>query len=375
MFYQKTTKKYILASMLCVVALLFGTEAYADVANNHAFDVKNNPALLCDQAIRVAGIPIEGVSGWPVKRIDFLPEATDAQKAQAWDIANNFDYPKALAMATSADGLVTSYGSGAPKLTVDGQISVAQVNGFPYIYFQANGVTQHILGASSFEISAHETTDALSGEKMQVGDFVIGMIDQNLQNGKTADDSSLHGIWVKWSSVKKELIKELQAGAGLSASGAVASGDISGVESIGFISGVKNALTGLGIAIKDGLVHIANLTTNSFFAKTARVEKLEMVDKSTGDIYCTWVENGEWYKEKGACDTQTQTAPVVNSVPDPVPTQVAEPLPQASESAPDIVVPDLPSDPQIVPADNPPVSPEPLPEPLPEPIPQPPVSE
>jgi len=40
-----------------------------------------------------------------------------------------------------------------------------------------------------------------------------------------------------------------------------------------------------------------------------------MVDQTTGDIYCTWIANGEWVKIKGSCDqtnndnqnTQTQT--------------------------------------------------------------------
>ena len=43
-------------------------------------------------------------------------------------------------------------------------------------------------------------------------------------------------------------------------------------------------------------------------AKTARIERLEeverlqMIDKATGEIYCTWIENGEWKKVQGECD-------------------------------------------------------------------------
>jgi len=34
---------------------------------------------------------------------------------------------------------------------------------------------------------------------------------------------------------------------------------------------------------------------------TAATNELEMVDKATGEIYCTWIENGEWMKVKGEC--------------------------------------------------------------------------
>ena len=46
---------------------------------------------LCDQVIKDAGIPIDGISGWPVERIDFKPEATRAQRDQAWQIVRSFD--------------------------------------------------------------------------------------------------------------------------------------------------------------------------------------------------------------------------------------------------------------------------------------------
>ncbi|MBI2644291.1 MAG: hypothetical protein HYW95_02140 [Candidatus Wildermuthbacteria bacterium] len=36
--------------------------------------------------------------------------------------------------------------------------------------------------------------------------------------------------------------------------------------------------------------------------KTAKIEKLEMVDSATGEAYCTWIENGEWRKVRGECD-------------------------------------------------------------------------
>jgi len=36
--------------------------------------------------------------------------------------------------------------------------------------------------------------------------------------------------------------------------------------------------------------------------KTARIEKLELVDQKTGQVYCTWISNGEWVKVAAECD-------------------------------------------------------------------------
>lgn len=36
--------------------------------------------------------------------------------------------------------------------------------------------------------------------------------------------------------------------------------------------------------------------------KIARVGGLELVDSQTGDVYCAWIENGEWIKVQGECD-------------------------------------------------------------------------
>ena len=55
----------------------------------------------------------------------------------------------------------------------------------------------------------------------------------------------------------------------------------------------------MGLTIENGIAFLKEITVDKFTAKTARLEKIEMVDKATGEIYCTWVENGEWIKEKG----------------------------------------------------------------------------
>ena len=67
---------------------------------------------------------------------------------------------------------------------------------------------------------------------------------------------------------------------------------------------VRNILESLGLAIYDGVANLRRVVVETFSAKTARVEQLEMVDKATGEIYCTWIENGVWEKTEGACDAE-----------------------------------------------------------------------
>ena len=64
---------------------------------------------------------------------------------------------------------------------------------------------------------------------------------------------------------------------------------------------VKDALASLGIWIENQIVKVKELVAEKIFAHKIRVEELEMVDKKTGEIYCAWIANGEWLKDKGEC--------------------------------------------------------------------------
>jgi multidrug efflux pump subunit AcrA (membrane-fusion protein) len=134
---------------------------------------------------------------------------------------------------------------------------------------------------------------------LKEGDIVLGMVNQNVGDADTPENSSLHGTWVKWSSVKAQLLAEARGE--LSQSGTWGTGSVTGVSTETLLDRVTNVLTSLGISIKDGVTSIAKLATQSFSADTATVKGLQMVDKATGDIYCTWIENGEWEKVKGEC--------------------------------------------------------------------------
>lgn len=53
--------------------------------------------------------------------------------------------------------------------------------------------------SASFRIPAHEILDPISGDEIEVGDFVLGTIDYTLPDG------GLHGLWTKFDNVKEEL--------------------------------------------------------------------------------------------------------------------------------------------------------------------------
>lgn len=46
----------------------------------------------------------------------------------------------------------------------------------------------------------------------------------------------------------------------------------------------------------------SKLIVEKIVARKARVEMLEMIDQATGEVYCAWIENGEWVKIKSSCD-------------------------------------------------------------------------
>jgi len=206
----------------------------------------------------------------------------------------------ATGKGTFSGGVVTSYGTEAPTLTTNGQVAVAYVGTAPRIYFYANGGTHYIDMTAGFGIPGFETNDPISGDKMKVGDMVIGMINKSQNDSEDPNQSGLHGIWVKWDSVKAQLLAEAR-GELSQTTGTSGSGEVSGVSTETLADKVTNVLIGLGISIKDGVTSITQLATQKFSTDTARIKKIEMVDGSTGEIYCTWIDNGEWQKVKGEC--------------------------------------------------------------------------
>ena len=65
---------------------------------------------------------------------------------------------------------------------------------------------------------------------------------------------------------------------------------------------IKATLEWLGLKIEDGIAYVKEIVTDRLTAKTIRVQRIEMVDSATGEIYCTWIENGNLKRELGVCD-------------------------------------------------------------------------
>jgi len=87
----------------------------------------------------------------------------------------------------------------------------------------------------------------------------------------------------------------------VSPAGTVGSGDVLGV----FDQSIQTSIAKLGANLTGGIMSLKEIIADKATIKTAKIEKIEMVDSATGDAYCTWIENGEWQKVKGDCATAT----------------------------------------------------------------------
>ncbi len=72
--------------------------------------------------------------------------------------------------------------------------------------------------------------------------------------------------------------------------------------------------------VNNAVSYVKELIAEKIVAKKVTVENLEvlnkiqMKDQSTGEIYCVWIENGEWKKVKGECDaTSTINSQILES--------------------------------------------------------------
>ncbi len=68
----------------------------------------------------------------------------------------------------------------------------------------------------------------------------------------------------------------------------------------------NQSFANVGYSIRNVISNEASQLAENITAKKARLDKIEMVDQATGEIYCTWIENGEWVKIKGECGGSQQ---------------------------------------------------------------------
>ena len=192
--------------------------------------------------------------------------------------------------------LITGVESESPSGScANGSIKISASGTTPGIYYCYGGAWHYSDQTSGFQIPRYESTDPITGERMQVGDFVIPMVDE------VYEDGTAHGVWAKWSTVKSQLLAEARGE--LSASGTLGAGEVSGVSSETLLDRVANVLSSLGVSVKDGITSIAKLAVESFSADIATVKYLQMVAPN-GDIYCTWIDDsGNIQKVKGECNS------------------------------------------------------------------------
>jgi len=74
---------------------------------------------------------------------------------------------------------------------------------------------------------------------------------------------------------------------------------------------LQKDLTSLGLIVTEN----GSLKVQKLKAKIAEVEYFQTKDKVTGEIYCIWIENGEWIKVKGECESVNSGQGTMNNEP------------------------------------------------------------
>jgi len=70
-----------------------------------------------------------------------------------------------------------------------------------------------------------------------------------------------------------------------------------------FTQKVKQSLAYLGISFENEIIKLRELVVNMVRTDDIEIKgKIQLQDQTTGDIYCTWIDRGEWVKIKGRCD-------------------------------------------------------------------------
>lgn len=60
----------------------------------------------------------------------------------------------------------------------------------------------------------------------------------------------------------------------------------------------QEGLNKLGLTVENGVARLGRI-----IADTGEFNRIQLRDQATGEPYCTWIENGEWVKQKGSCET------------------------------------------------------------------------
>ncbi len=106
-------------------------------------------------------------------------------------------------------------------------------------------------------------------------------------------------------------IASLKILAGLNSDGSSGESQAFAGASNSLMDAARDVLSMAGITFQNGVAKIQNLTVNRLTAGVANIQRgIEIKDRATGELYCTWIEGGEWQKQKGACNAVFASLPV-----------------------------------------------------------------
>ena len=98
---------------------------------------------------------------------------------------------------------------------------------------------------------------------------------------------------------------------------------------------VSRILVSLGLFIENGIAKFQEFIAEKAVIKEAEVQnlkvsgKIQLLDQITNEVYCTWIEDGEWEKVSGVCENisaSAVTAPEENLPADSATTTDSNPI-------------------------------------------------
>jgi len=194
----------------------------------------------------------------------------------------------------------------------------------------------HVLGTAldSFDGSNSTTTATVNGQEVKLGRVLVyidlGWQKLTAENGTdpelASSEITLESLATKQDELEARvsaLELKLDDGGSLttstttdgSTSLTAGVGGLTPTDSAGFLASLKNAFASLGATLQDGILEVKGLISDRVVTK-----ELQMIDKATGEIYCSWIENGEWVKQKGECNEQATAGDSNETPPTELPT-------------------------------------------------------
>lgn|GEM_PF-6730488 len=98
-----------------------------------------------------------------------------------------------------------------------------------------------------------------------------------------------------------------------------------------FTLAVKRSLAKLGLFVENGVMNVAKIVSDTVVAKKVQLDAFELKDSKTGEVYCTWMQNGLMMNVKGDCTSMDDNATHVNNTVE-MNTPIVDTVPAPSSS-------------------------------------------